>query len=149
MLEIVKITNGIELKNEVLSEMACLARSGRSREFVALVGSSESAFLSYEDTPNRSIGFVYEIYVLPEFRRQGIGANLLSYAESLATELGCIRIQLKVHAFDRTVDMEWLASWYKNKGYVKKNDEPEIFEKLLIKNAPNTSFKPKPLRGSI
>jgi GNAT superfamily N-acetyltransferase len=149
MLEIIKIANGAELKNEVLSGMASRARSGRSQEFVALVDSSESAFLSYENTPDRSIGFIYAIYVLPTFRGRGIGANLLLYAEALATKLGCTRLQLEVHPFDHAVEKEWLVTWYENKGYVKRGDKPEIFEKFLVENASNISFKLRPLHGLV
>jgi len=120
MLEVIKVNALSDVKNKILHERAERARCGRSQEFIAMVNGFESAFFSYEDWSDRSVGFIYEIFVLPNCRWQGIGAALLSYSEALAIGFGYIILQLEANAFDRTVDPEWLVSWYKKKATPKK-----------------------------
>lgn len=74
ILEVIKIHALCDVKNEVLYERAERARGGRSQEFVALINGAESALLSYEDWSDQSVGFIHEIFVLPGFKKQGIGS---------------------------------------------------------------------------
>ncbi|MGE0047445.1 MAG: GNAT family N-acetyltransferase [Acidithiobacillus sp.] len=39
---------------------------------------------------------VHDVYVRPEFRRQGIAHRLFSYAEAKANDLGCCKLTLEV-----------------------------------------------------
>lgn len=116
----------------MLRELSERARSGRSQEFIAEVYGSEAGFLSYEDWSDQLLGFIHEIFVLPEFRGKGIGGNLLLFSETLAMDLHCISIRLEPYAFDHKVDSEWLISWYEGKGYVRKTDDPNKLEKSLV-----------------
>ena len=131
MLKIFEINDLTEVKNAIIQERASGPSSGRSKEYVAIFDGSESAFLSFEDWSDRSLGFIYEIFVLPDFRGQGIGTKLLSYAESLAMNLGCSLIQLEPYAFDRSVSSKWLVSWYSNKGYNTNASDTKKMEKTL------------------
>jgi len=131
LLKIDEINDLTEIKNTIIQERAKQARNGKSQEYVAKFNGSESAFLSFEDWSDKSLGFIFEIFVLPDFREQGIGAELLLYAESLAMKLGCSVIQLEPYAFDRSVSSEWLVSWYRKKGYNIKASDTEKMEKTL------------------
>ncbi|MFS1444472.1 MULTISPECIES: GNAT family N-acetyltransferase [Vibrio] len=133
MIEICQITDLHEINNNKLRTRAERAQSGRTLEFLAVYDDTEAAFLSFEDWSDKSFGFVYEIYVLPEFRQISLGSALLERAEEVAVKLGCTRLQLDVHAFDRMVDKQSLYSWYANKGYIKVSSESERMEKLLDK----------------
>jgi GNAT superfamily N-acetyltransferase len=44
-------------------------------------------FISYEVTPTEYV-YIVDFYVLPEFRRKGLGLNLLAEVESLARSAG-------------------------------------------------------------
>jgi len=131
----VQISINIELvntlQNLILRNRAERANGGRSQEFVALVNGVEAALLSYEDWSEQSVGFIYEIFVLQEFRKQGIGASLLSYAEELARKLHCTCIQLEPYALGQEVDLERLVAWYTKNGYFQKPNDPEKMEKDL------------------
>lgn len=131
MLKVIKIDSLSDVKNEVLHERTKRAQGGRSQEFIAMVNGVESGLLSYENWSDQSIGFVYEIFVLPGLRRQGIGRALLSYAENLAIQLGCTYIRLKPYALDHDTDQELLASWYVGSGYAQKANDKEVMEKNL------------------
>lgn len=119
------------LKNPILSERAKRAHGGRSQEFVAVVNGEEAGLLSYEDWSHQSVGFIYEIFVLPKFRQQGIGELLLSYAESQALRLHCTYIRLKPYPLDKETERERLVAWYTKNSYFQKPAEPDIMEKDL------------------
>nr|WP_228128165.1 GNAT family N-acetyltransferase [Acinetobacter beijerinckii] len=94
----------------------------------------EAAFLSYDDWSEKYIGFIYEIYVLlPEYRYQGIGELLLSYAESKVYELKCRYIKLKPYPLDEKTDKDRLIAWYKKNGYFQSSDVEEVMKKKLDK----------------
>ncbi|ELC7281780.1 GNAT family N-acetyltransferase [Aeromonas veronii] len=132
MMSITKIDTLESVENLYLRERAERARSGRSREFVAKIDGCEAGLLSYEDWSDQSLGFIYEIFVLPEYRGQGLGRGLLSYAEELAKGLHCTSIRLEPYAFDHTLDSEWLVSWYARHGYMQKTDDLAKMEKSLV-----------------
>ncbi|EIU7089663.1 GNAT family N-acetyltransferase [Pseudomonas aeruginosa] len=131
MYKVLKIDSIDALKSPVLYERAKRAHGGRSQEFVMIASGHEAGLLSYEDWRQQSDGFIYEIFVLPEFRQQGIGAMLLSYAENYALQLRCARIRLKPYPLDQETDPERLVAWYTKNGYFQIPDEPEILEKSL------------------
>lgn len=132
MINITKIDTLECVENPILRQLAEKAKSGRSQEFLVKIDECEAGFLSYEDWSDHAFGFIYEIFILPEHRGQGIGRDLLSYSEDLAKCLRCTLIQLEPHAFDHTVDSDWLISWYARTGYVPKADGSTRMEKILV-----------------
>lgn len=119
-MQFVKIKELNQIENNIIHDRILRAQSGKSSECILLVNGIESAFVSFDDWSDRSIGFIYEIFVLPSFRKQCLGSELLSYAEELAKNLDCTYIQLIVNAFDREISEEYLTSWYARKGYLPK-----------------------------
>lgn len=132
MRKVLKIDSVDTLKSPILFERAKRAHGGRSQEFVILENGHEAGLLSYEDWSLQAVGFIYEIFVLPEFRQQSIGALLLSYAENHALQLRCTHIRLKPYPLDQETDPDRLVAWYKKNSYFQKSDEPEIMEKALL-----------------
>lgn len=120
------------VKNEELRQRVKRASSGRSCEYIAEINEREVALLSLEDWSHKGFGFIYEVYVLPEFRKQGIGESLVTYAEGKAKSLGCLRIQLEPRAFDHLIDSNWLVSWYAKQGYAISKNNRDHMEKSLV-----------------
>jgi len=131
VIEVNQVNNLNKIQSSTIRSRAERAQSGRTLAYIAKCDGIESAFLSFEDWSDRSLGFIYEIYVLPEFRNQSLGCALLQKAEEVAINLGCTKLQLDVHPFDRTIDKNALFSWYSNQGYVKASNSSERMEKLL------------------
>lgn len=131
MYKVQKIDSIGALESPVLCERANRAHGGRSQEFVIMANGREAGLLSYEDWSHQSVGFIYEIFVLPEFRQQGIGTTLLSYAENHALQLCCARVRLKPYPLDQDTDPERLVAWYTKNDYFPIPDNPEILEKPL------------------
>ncbi|WP_425520985.1 GNAT family N-acetyltransferase [Xanthomonas nasturtii] len=131
MLVISAINGPKDLEDAALRERASRGHGGRSCEFVAIVDGQEAGLLSYEDWREKSVGFIYEIYVLPLFRRQGIGETLLKHGEEYALALGCSLVQIKPYALDREPSTEQLADWYRRAGYLTTKESTEHLEKRI------------------
>lgn len=128
-----KIANLTELQDSTLRVRATRAHCTRSLEFIALVHGEEAGLLSYEDWSDKESAFIYEIFVLPPYRRQGLGTALLLHAEQQAAQLNCKSVRLKPHALDIEPNGAHLKSWYVRQGYQEVADDPEHMEKFLRK----------------
>lgn len=150
--ECIQIHTSGDVKDGTLRERAERAKGGRSLEFIVIHKDQEVALLSYEDWSEQSVGFVYEIFVLPPFRKNGLGSFLLLYAENLALKLGCTRIFLKPHALDEHTDQQRLVMWYANNGYRRDAAKTEMMEKILPQHRSNPTHLealPEPYQSRI
>jgi GNAT superfamily N-acetyltransferase len=87
--------------------------------------------LSYEDRSDTALAFIYEIFVLPRFRKQGVAAMLLSHAERFAIGRRCEVVRLEPRPLDETPEISQLESWYARAGYRRSSQHPELMEKSL------------------
>jgi GNAT superfamily N-acetyltransferase len=133
MLKICEVNDLEVILNKELRSRAERARNRRTTEFLAVDKDVEVALIVYEDWSEKSLGFIYEVYVLPAFRKNGFGVDLLTFAYSRAEELGCKTIELNARPFDQSIKQEWLYSWYEKNGYVKVNEDSERMELHILK----------------
>lgn len=131
MVEITEFVHPEELGVQLLRERAGRAKVANTRQFVAYQDRMEAGYLSFDDRSEIKTGVLYEIFVLPEFRQQGVGSQLILFAENLARSIGCQRIRLSLKAFDQSVSQNWLKSWYEKRGYCIAHDSSQEFEKYL------------------
>ncbi|KAA0015898.1 GNAT family N-acetyltransferase [Salinicola corii] len=131
MLVISAINAPEDLHDETLRERALRGHARRSCEFAALVNGQEAGLLSYEDWKEKNLGFIYEVYVLPQFRRQGIGKSLIEYGEKHALQLGCRLVQIKPYALNQEPDTDQLVDWYLSIGYLRAKESSEMLEKHI------------------
>jgi len=66
-------------------------------------------------TDTSPVAFVEAIYILPEYRRVGIGRELMEYAEKFARENGITQI-----ASDCFIDNDLSEEFHKSCGFVEK-----------------------------
>lgn len=131
MLKAVEVVDVLDVKSELLRKRAIQGRNSKTRDFVVLRDSVEVALLIYEDW-ERPEGFIYEIFVLRDFRKSGVGAWILSYAEQIAVHLGRTSMRLVPRSlFQDELRDEDLTSWYERKGYVRSSIEKDMLEKRL------------------
>ena len=103
-----------------------------SRQFVALVDNEEAGLLILEHFPCNNLAFVYEIYVLTEYRKIGVGNLLLLRAEAVALGLSCKTLRLLVRSLDQEfINDEVLMSWYSRKGFDRDVSEDGYMQKYL------------------
>ena len=126
-----KIFNHNNIQCEVIQDLAMRAESKISQEYIVIIDEKEVGFLSFEYWPNRELGFIYEIFVSPSHRNNGIGKLIIEFSEHLAKENNCKKIQLNVHPLDRTKDVDYLLNWYKKHGYASFDNNPLALEKPL------------------
>ncbi|EJG0781649.1 GNAT family N-acetyltransferase [Vibrio parahaemolyticus] len=121
-----------EVKNKTIRHRVKRASTGRSLEYVANLDGYEVGLLSLELGRHPSDqGFIYEVYLLPEFRSKGVGEKLMIHAESQARTLGCKSVRLEARAFDNTIETQWLISWYRKQGFEMIAGSTEYMEKSL------------------
>lgn len=119
MLTTSEIFASEELRDLCLRERYVRGHSLKAHTFVVLWNGVEVGLLIYEDW-GLPQGFIYEIFVLREARRAGIGAWLLAQAERIASELGCVSVKLTARSLDREqITDEALIAWYERRGYVR------------------------------
>ena len=94
MLEIIEFTQPDELRELLLRERAQRTKVVRSRQFVAYKNRREFGYFSFDDRSEIKTGVLYEVFVLPQFRQQGVGSQLIIFAEDFARSIGCQRIRL-------------------------------------------------------
>lgn len=131
MLNISQIYPFNNLQSRVLRERAEQGCCAKSLEFVATIDGEEVGLLLYEDWGDQQLGFIYEIFVLPSFRRRGVGNSLLAYAESYARQLACNFVRLKPYSLDRQLNRNQLMAWYGKAGYRQASGDSEQMEKYL------------------
>ncbi len=78
--------------------------------FVATAGASVVGTIMAGYDGHR--GWIYSVAVAPSHRRQGIGSQLISFAEQALTERGCMKINLQIMEGNETV-----TSFYTSLGY--------------------------------
>ena len=95
--------------------------------FVAVAGGSVVGTIMAGYDGHR--GWIYSMAVLPSHRRQGIGSQLMSFAEQALTERGCMKINLQIMEGNERV-----AAFYSALGYsVEKRIS---MAKRILKNVP-------------
>lgn len=57
-------------------------------------------------------GWIYSVAVAPSYRRRGIGARLVSFAEKALTAKGCVKINLQIMEGNESV-----AAFYSSLGF--------------------------------
>ena len=129
MLEIVELARPTDVGDGIIRERAVRAKVRQSRQFVATLEGREAGYLSFDDRSDIQTGVIYEVFVLPKFRKLGIGSSLVAFAEELALSLKCVRLRLSAIPFDRSVTQDWLDSWYTRRGYIRASDGSNELEK--------------------
>lgn len=127
----IRITDINDINCTTIKDLADKAASNISEEFIIKNNDIEIGFLSFEFWARQSIAHIYEVYIIPSHRNMGYGKSILKFAENLALEQRYSSIQLEVHPFDKTKEIDFLIEWYAMQGYTKINENNFIFQKFL------------------
>ncbi len=58
-------------------------------------------------------GWIYSIAVTSDYRQQGLGSELLSFAEEKLSNIGCIKINLQIMEGNEAVENFYISNGYK------------------------------------
>ena len=131
MIEITEFLDPALLHEQLLRARATQSKVSRSRQFIARFDGLEAGYMSFDDRSDIEVGILYDLIILPNFRRKGIGLALVHKAETLSRSLGYKRMRTCPRAFDESVNQNWLEMWYKNQGYRPAEDGTQEYEKSL------------------
>lgn len=57
-------------------------------------------------------GWIYSIAVHPEYRKQGIGSQLLSYTQGKLEDIGCLKVNLQIMEGNEDVQKFYISNGY-------------------------------------
>ncbi|MFX1251809.1 MAG: GNAT family N-acetyltransferase [Promethearchaeota archaeon] len=134
-----------EMQEELLQFINSFAKTGiflaetDTKEFTGFLWVSirkGGELWDFEDSP----AWIYDIKVLPEFRRQGLGRKFLLKAEEWAKKEGLPKIALHVFGHNKPA-----INLYDSFGYIMKSCyfQKELTSKNTVPS-PNTNFKIRP-----
>ena len=136
MPAILKLPPSSNLRDPILQERMERGYCNRLQGFLASQNGEEVGLLLYEDWSDKKSGFIYEIFILPLFRKKGMGTLLLMYAEQHAIQLNCEIIRLKPYALAQEPGNILLKNWYGKNGYQQCMDDHEFMKKNLKTTTP-------------
>ena len=67
------------------------------------------------DLTGDKYGFIYELYVMPKFRKQGYGKQLITFAKQHFKQLGYDKVRLNVYVGNEAQQL------YKSCGFEERN----------------------------
>jgi len=119
-----------------IREPELLARAGKafrsdSLLLLARISDEEAGFVVLEWYPSRQVAFIYEVYVLKEFRRLGVGSALVVQAAAFAKNASYPVVWLRPRPLEAEIDDEWLSAWYVRLGFYWPPDSRDHMEKDL------------------
>jgi GNAT superfamily N-acetyltransferase len=123
-IQIVVVADSRTIVNDALRDRAvCSSRGRYTKHYVVYDQGCEVAFLSVDPRPDLNLLVIYEIFVVPEIRRRGIGTRVLLAAENLARGTGFPKVRLVPKALgyspgdERDRETANLIEWYERHGY--------------------------------
>jgi GNAT superfamily N-acetyltransferase len=131
-MQFIKLTSKKQISSTEL-QLRAKAFPGRKIDLRYLVRrrAEDVGFLWYMAFPSERYLKVQEIYVLKEFRRQGIGVQMIQHAEELARRLKYDGLVLTPEPLDPEIDTGRLVAGYEKQGFVEADCGRRIYCKLL------------------
>jgi GNAT superfamily N-acetyltransferase len=120
-----------DFTTEIPELRECIARNPphpNRRRYVASVDRQPAAFAAIDLEP---VFFLYELYVLREHRRGGIGTWVLTEAEKLTIIEGKSKLFVRPSPLDSDIDEAHLTDWYRKRGFRQSDEISDAFEKAV------------------
>ena len=131
-MEIQEFCSPDGVQNEVLRERAQVGGRGQcTRQYVVIEHETEIGLLVMDLFPDKAYAFLYEVFVLKEYRLRGIGGRILDTAEKLARKNGYRELYVDVVPLDSDYSQDRLVKWYEQRGYKPRSHRPNEMAKEL------------------
>jgi GNAT superfamily N-acetyltransferase len=99
--------------------------------FRLLRGGREVGLAVLDIFPNDPSIVLYELFIDPSRRREGIGTSALSTIEAYTRTLGRSQVCVIPHPISPDFTASELRLWYASRGYIPAEDDPHLFCKQL------------------
>ncbi|MBF0328583.1 MAG: GNAT family N-acetyltransferase [Nitrospirae bacterium] len=105
--------------SELMMRASESSKSLKTKHYRVIADCGEVAFVSLDRWPEPEISrmVIYEIFVLRNMRRKGIGTALLTEIEKVAMQEGFRKTYLRPSTLDCTFSQTDMVNWYLCKGY--------------------------------
>jgi GNAT superfamily N-acetyltransferase len=121
-----------DIASPVLLDRAKVGAGGvYTKLYVGRVDDQEVALLVVDFWPPPEPLRVYEIFVVDPARREGVGSELLLYAEQLAVQSGNTEVELHARSLDDRIRTSILVAWYRRRGYARQSTR-ELMRKRVV-----------------
>jgi len=90
-----------------------------------------TCFVGFSTFAARPLVNIHDLAVLPEFRGQGIGRELLEAVERVARERGCVKVTLEVLEKNRRARSVYEAAGFAQAGYAENTGGALFYSKPL------------------
>ena len=104
--------------SDLAARMAEASQTRISRQYVARHGETEVGFTTLDHHLNHGILVLYELFVLPQFRRRGFGRAIVRAAERFAVQHSYSLMRVKPHPLESSISQETLRQFYASEGFV-------------------------------
>lgn len=103
-----------------------------SQRFKATVRHSEVGLVVLDRPKNEPTMVLYEVYVRPDRRGEGLGTAVVRTVEDLAWSEGRRRVLVRPYPLDPGyIDQEGLEAWYQRRGYQRVDESDVMWAKVL------------------
>ena len=107
------------------------ARISVTKHYIISCEKEEVAYLAIDHMPGVDYILLYEIFIKENFRKRGIGSEILIRVENLGRELGYSKVVLHAQSFDKNIPKETIEAWYIKRGYIPSKSLKNALEKRL------------------
>jgi len=132
-MKLVELANPDHAQMQEIRERARIGGKAQcTRQYAAHENGQEIGLLVLVLCPDREFAFLYEIFVLKQFRDRGIGSRLLAAAEMFVKKKGYQRMYVDAIPLEHDYSEKDLVAWYAKYGYEPRGHRPNELAKELI-----------------
>ncbi|NIF54824.1 GNAT family N-acetyltransferase [Burkholderia sp. Ax-1724] len=130
-IEVLEFSEWRNLASKLLLERAKLSDGGWAYFFLARIGDDEAGLLVLDLLDRPPCAFIREIFVVPIYRRNRVGATLLAHAEMVARRNHLPMLRLEAYPLDDGTSREFLTRWYLRNGFSVEHGRADRMAKAL------------------
>lgn len=131
-ITVVALSEWENLSDDGLRQRAQKSVGGWAHFFLARVGQNEAGLLVLDLLTRPPSASIREIFVVPGYRRRGIGEGLLAHAEAVARQSALPTLYLQVHPLDGDTSRQFLTQWYGRNGFIAERGHSDKMTKALL-----------------
>ncbi len=131
-IAVVELSEWENISDEGLRQRAQKSAGGWAHFFLARVGPNEAGLLVLDLLTRPPSANVREIFVVPGYRRMGIGEGLLAHAEVVARQRALPTLHLQVHPLVEDTSRQFLTQWYRRSGFITEGGHSDKMTKTLL-----------------
>ena len=133
IIEVLEIVEHAQIENlEIIDRAKQSTKNGWTKHFIVKDATKEVGFLSLDLMYHRKLLFLYELFVVTDKRRNGIGQKILDWVYEFARKEKFETIWLEPNPFDRSVTLEVLNKFYMTNGFNPQPESSQLMKEVSV-----------------